>query len=222
MLQDYVQHLSNCPKYDVRASEGDKCTCGLDAVMEAYRNHPTNSIQLDENPYCGWCGKFKKTPGNGSIGPLCECPEPHPLPESVEDHPVKIEGEKGGVLEAYGLKTRYWGHNVNYGFGCAECCNGDRCDEDCTAVYKGRRKDCPHCKGEGWIPKYVVTKFYPHPSTEHISKEREKEDLSLLISEVLYTNSHDDSECLRIKFENIQTVINELIQVFKTGKSINQ
>lgn len=85
MLQDYIQHLSNCPKYDVRASEGDKCTCGLDAVMEAYRNHPANSIQLDENPYCGWCGKFKKTPGNGSIVQLCECPEPHPLPESVEE-----------------------------------------------------------------------------------------------------------------------------------------
>jgi hypothetical protein len=53
---------------------------------------------------------------------------------------------------AYGLETRTWWFNDKYGYGCAECCNGDRCDEDCTAKYKGRRKDCPHCKGKGFIP----------------------------------------------------------------------
>ncbi len=29
---------------------------------------------------------------------------------------------------------------------CAECCNGDRCDD--PTHYS--RKDCPHCKGTGW------------------------------------------------------------------------
>jgi hypothetical protein len=58
---------------------------------------------------------------------------------------------------AYGLETRTWGFNDKYGYGCAECCNGDRCDEDCTAKYKGRRKDCPHCKGNGFIPESEAT-----------------------------------------------------------------
>lgn len=29
---------------------------------------------------------------------------------------------------------------------CAECCNGDRCDDP---THFDRRK-CPHCKGTGW------------------------------------------------------------------------
>lgn len=60
--------------------------------------------------------------------------------------------EKEKTIKAYGLVTRYWTFSEKHGYGCAECCNGDRCDEDCTAVYKGRRKECPHCKGHGWIP----------------------------------------------------------------------
>lgn len=55
------------------------------------------------------------------------------------------------VITAYGLKTRVWTYHSTYGYGCSECCNGDRCDKDCDAVYS--RKDCPHCKGRGWIPK---------------------------------------------------------------------
>tara|TARA_R110000772_G_scaffold208171_3_gene318660 strand:+ start:1154 stop:1369 length:216 start_codon:yes stop_codon:yes gene_type:complete len=56
------------------------------------------------------------------------------------------------TIKAFGLTTRYWGM---YGdqYGCAECCTGDRCDSDCTAVYKGRRNECPHCKGTGFIKK---------------------------------------------------------------------
>lgn len=54
------------------------------------------------------------------------------------------------IIEAFGLKTRTWTSNET-GYGCAECCNGDRCDEDCDARYKGRRSECPHCKGKGWI-----------------------------------------------------------------------
>ena len=29
---------------------------------------------------------------------------------------------------------------------CAECCNGDRCDDPTHRD----RKHCPHCKGTGW------------------------------------------------------------------------
>lgn len=58
------------------------------------------------------------------------------------------------IIEAFGLKTRVWTLHKLYGYGCAECCNGDRCDEDCnrkTTPYHGRRNECPHCKGKGWI-----------------------------------------------------------------------
>lgn len=73
---------------------------------------------------------------------------------------VKIEGvdfevvdkiDDHNLIEAYGLVTRYWTHERGK-YGCSECCNGDRCDEDCIAKYKGNRKNCPHCKGKGWIP----------------------------------------------------------------------
>lgn len=53
------------------------------------------------------------------------------------------------TIEAFGLKTRVWAFK-EYGYGCSECCYGDRCDEDCTALYY--RPNCPHCKGRGWIP----------------------------------------------------------------------
>lgn len=62
------------------------------------------------------------------------------------------------IITAYGLKTRVWTFNQKTNkYGCAECCNGDRCDEDCTAKYKGGRSGCPHCKGRGWIPASAVT-----------------------------------------------------------------
>lgn len=64
------------------------------------------------------------------------------------------------IIEAFGLKTRTWTLHDKYGYGCAECCTGDRCDEDCnsrTTPYHGRRKDCPHCKGKGWIKPDDVT-----------------------------------------------------------------
>ena len=61
------------------------------------------------------------------------------------------------IVIVNGLETRVWTHNKKYGYGCAECCDGDRCDEDCTAKYKGNRKGCPHCKGLGWIPESEVS-----------------------------------------------------------------
>ena len=68
-----------------------------------------------------------------------------------------------GYIVAYGLITRFYDYTEKYGYGCAECCNGDRCDEDCTAKYKGNRKNCPHCKGRGFIPKEeaVVVNWHP-------------------------------------------------------------
>ncbi len=66
--------------------------------------------------------------------------------------------EKYVIIEAYGLTTRTWTYRGNtQEYGCAECCNGDRCDEDCDAKYRGRRSECPHCKGKGFIPKADVT-----------------------------------------------------------------
>lgn len=74
------------------------------------------------------------------------------------------------TIRAYGLETRTWTFNEKNGkYGCAECCIGDRCDEDCDAPYKGRRKACPHCKGTGWIPKSDIDAGkpdYPAPNTE--------------------------------------------------------
>jgi hypothetical protein len=61
------------------------------------------------------------------------------------------------TINAYGLKTRVWTYYNKIGYGCSECCNGDRCDQDCTAKYKGRRNECPHCQGKGWIPLADVT-----------------------------------------------------------------
>lgn len=55
------------------------------------------------------------------------------------------------IINAFGLETRTFTYIEKYGYGCAECCTGDRCDSDCDAKYHGRRKDCPHCKGKGWI-----------------------------------------------------------------------
>lgn len=67
------------------------------------------------------------------------------------------------IIEAFGLKTRTWTFSDHYGYGCAECCNGDRCDEDCDAKYKGRRKDCPHCRGKGFIKLEDVTSGHTLP-----------------------------------------------------------
>lgn len=59
--------------------------------------------------------------------------------------------EKCEIIISNGLETRVWTYHPTYGYGCAECCNGDRCDEDCDAKY--RRPNCPHCGGSGWIKK---------------------------------------------------------------------
>lgn len=64
---------------------------------------------------------------------------------------------KKNIIEAYGIKTKVWIKHEIYGFGCGECCTGDRCDENCKVKFKGRRKECVHCKGTGWIPLKDVT-----------------------------------------------------------------
>jgi len=73
------------------------------------------------------------------------------------------------IIEAFGLRTRTWTHHA-FGYGCAECCIGDRCDSDCDAPYKGRRAECPHCKGRGWIKDNDVTS---NKSINEINRELE-------------------------------------------------
>lgn len=75
-----------------------------------------------------------------------------------------------GIIEAFGLTTRVWKFYVDYGYACSECCNGDRCD--CTpseTPYHGRRKDCPHCKGKGFIK--------PEDVTQVIKYTKEQEEI---------------------------------------------
>lgn len=79
--------------------------------------------------------------------------------------------QEGVVYEEgknYELKeARTYTHHPAYGYGCAECCNGDRCDEDCDATY--RRPNCPYCKGSGWYkekPYYVAAINTPPPQSE--------------------------------------------------------
>ena len=57
--------------------------------------------------------------------------------------------EQDRIITINGTPTRVWTYKQEHGYGCAECCNGDRCEDDCTAKY--RRPTCPHCKGRGWI-----------------------------------------------------------------------
>ena len=52
------------------------------------------------------------------------------------------------TITAFGLETRTWTYHPLYGYGCDECCTGDRCDDDCKRL---DRNKCPHCKGKGWI-----------------------------------------------------------------------
>lgn len=63
--------------------------------------------------------------------------------------------EKYETIKAFGLTTRVWCFKEDWQkYGCAECCNGDRCDEDCDAKYtRGKYGNCPHCKATGWINK---------------------------------------------------------------------
>ena len=56
-------------------------------------------------------------------------------------------------IVAFGLKTKVFCHDPKMGYGCDECCNGDRCDNP----NHGSRMHCRHCKGKGWIPSSEVT-----------------------------------------------------------------
>ena len=53
------------------------------------------------------------------------------------------------TIKAFGLVTKYWDLDEKRGYGCDECCNGDTHDDECDHRYY--RKNCPHCKGKGWI-----------------------------------------------------------------------
>jgi len=84
--------------------------------------------------------------------------------EYAKPVPVKpVENKEDKYIMAYGLKTKTWGLHENYGYGCAECCNGDcDCEGEERCRLRGRRKNCPHCKGEGWILKQDAEEFITH------------------------------------------------------------
>lgn len=67
-------------------------------------------------------------------------------------------------------------------YGCAMCCNGDRCDEDCKAGYKGRRKDCPYCKGTG---------FFKHIPSIAVPLEDKQSSQKKLITEIMEEDQND-------------------------------
>jgi len=81
---------------------------------------------------------------------------------AAKPEPVKpVEGEKDvKYITAYGLKTKVWCFKGEYGYGCAECCYGDcDCEGEERCRLRGRRNNCPHCKGKGWIPKQDAEEF---------------------------------------------------------------
>jgi hypothetical protein len=111
------------------------------------------------------------------------------------------------IILAYGLETRTWTYHPIYGYGCNECCDGDRCDEDCTAKYKGRRNECPHCKGRGWIRKENVTMNITEFNIlcadilgwKKLTKEEQEtllniRDVSILHPGLIPIYQHDDDE----------------------------
>lgn len=91
--------------------------------------------------------------------------------------------EDAGYVKTSEFITRVWsGPDYKYGFGCTECCTGDRCDEDCTATFKGRRSQCTFCKGHGFIKKEDVVEFISYNEwREAESQVRPKSFLIILV-----------------------------------------
>lgn len=107
-----------------------------------------------------------------------------------------VEGKDYAVKE-----VRTWGNHPAYGWGCAECCNGDRCNEDCMAVYS--RKNCPYCKGSGW---HKEKPFFAIP----IQKEDDRDYMEACVFTALAGTSLNDSERSMVA----QTVIDFLLEKF--------
>lgn len=62
--------------------------------------------------------------------------------------------EKEFIIVMNGKDVLAWSFDqIDRKFGCAECCTGDRCDDDCKKI---NRKNCPYCKGTGWIPEKEI------------------------------------------------------------------
>lgn len=79
---------------------------------------------------------------------IASLPSPIPISESwnIDNEPEGKEYFEGKDFEIKQLP--YWTHHPTYGYGCDNCCNGDRCEDDCKRV---SRKKCPNCKGKGWF-----------------------------------------------------------------------
>lgn len=93
------------------------------------------------------------------------------------------EYEEGRDFEL--KEGRTYCYSEKWGYGCSECCNGDRCDGDCDATYS--RSNCPFCKGTGWIKEKAFL-AYPLPVVE----EKEIGDLQAQVKEHVRTYSHMD------------------------------
>lgn len=89
-----------------------------------------------------------------------------------ENNQPQSQQTKRQIIEAYGLTTKVWHFNdKTRKYGCAECCNGDHGDDDCDHKYY--RKNCPHCKGTGWIPESdVISGPLPIPQPSHSPTEQ--------------------------------------------------
>lgn len=112
-----------------------------EAVFEVlWNNHPESDF------YGKGLDNFKKSLYNFRYAD-------YPAPEGLT---MSVDNDHTWIL-AFGLKTRTWTLHKDYGYGCSECCNGDRCDDDCVAKYKRQDKNCPHCQGKGWIKQSDVT-----------------------------------------------------------------
>jgi len=73
------------------------------------------------------------------------------MPTQEEDTYYTDTTKTVGTTQYIQLKTgetiKVWTYIVDSGYGCDNCCNGDRC-EDRTHI---AREDCTHCQGMGWI-----------------------------------------------------------------------
>lgn len=118
------------------------------------------------------------------------------------------------AVKAFGLITRVFDFSENSGYGCSECCNGDRCEDDCTATYRRRDKNCPHCRAKCRIPRVAVEETfteYPVPS-EHLSQEKKELGSNWIPVEVAKVKMYsEDCEWVNMIFNSCQFVPDQLI-----------
>ena len=101
------------------------------------------------------------------------------------------EYEEGKDFEI--KECRNWTKREKDGWGCAECCNRDRCDEDCDATYY--RPKCPFCKGKGWFKEQPLFAFL-------IKEESPAVPLSATVQEDAWTELLTDLSYVETDYQN--------------------